>query len=186
MKNNSSCFWNNLLLVCGVLGSCTILAAQTNNNTPVRIGIYDSRALAYVWFGSPARQRALQEQMQAARAAQAAGDTNRFRLLGDQLRELQAEVHREVFSTAPATGALAELKDRLPAIEKQAGVVTLISKWDEPARQRFPHAEVVELTRELVQEFQPTEKQLKVIDGLEKQKPLPLEKCEELIRQNKI
>lgn len=185
MKNHPSQLWKNLLLVCGVFGAATLPEAQTNPAS-IRLGIYDSRAVAYVWFNSPAQQQALQTRIQQARAAQAAGNTNEFQQLQSQLQQLQAEMHREVFSTAPATGALATLKDRLPEIQKQAGVVAIISKWDDAARQRFPQAEPVDLTRELVQEFQPTEKQSKVVASLEKQKPLPPEKCEELIRQNKI
>jgi hypothetical protein len=44
----------------------------------------------------------------------------------------------------------------------------------------------VDVTGELVREFKPTEEQLKVIADIQKQKPLSLEKCDELIRKGKI
>jgi hypothetical protein len=54
------------------------------------------------------------------------------------------------------------------------------------ALKRFPNAEKVDVTDQLVRAFHPNEKQLKMIEGLEKGKPLPLDQCNELIREHKI
>jgi len=162
------------------------LPAQETNAAPQRIGVYDSRAVAYAWFWSDAFQRRLQEQMRTARAAKAAGQTNRWQELGTALRQRQEEMHREVFSTAPAAGALADLGGRIPGIEKQAGVTALVSKWDAAALQKYPGAEPVDVTDRLVREFKPAEKQQQVIREILKQKPLPLEECNELIRKGEI
>jgi hypothetical protein len=82
--------------------------------------------------------------------------------------------------------ALAAIKDRIPEIEKQAGVTALVSKWDEPMLKQYRDAEKVDVTDRLVRGFNPTEKQLKVIADLQKKKPLSLEKCDELIRKGEI
>ena len=156
------------------------------NAAPVRIGVYDSRAVAFAWFSSAPVQHQLQEQMAAARAAQQAGDTARFQELAAALRQTQDRIHRQGFSTAPVDDALAAIKDRIPEIEKQADVSALISKWDEAKLKKHPQAEQVDVTGQLVREFKPTEKQLKVIADLQKQKPLSLEKCDELIRKGEI
>lgn len=156
------------------------------NLVPARIGVYDSRAVAYACFWSESYQVKLKEQMAAARAAKQAGDTARFKELGAILRQTQDQVHRQVFSTAPADDALAALEGQIPEIEKQAGVTVLISKWDEPALQQYPGAEKVDVTGPLVRAFKPGEKQLKVIADLQKKKPLPLDKCNELIRKGEI
>jgi hypothetical protein len=103
------------------------------NSTPVRIGVYDSRAVAYAHFWSGPYQSKLKEQMAAARAAKQAGDTARFKKLDATLRQTQDQLHRQVFSTAPADDALAALKGQIPEIEKQAGVTALVSRWDEQA-----------------------------------------------------
>jgi hypothetical protein len=160
---------------------------SATNAAPVRVGIYDSRAVAYAWFWSAPVQQRLQEQMAAARAAKQAGDTARFKELDAALRQLQDEMHREVFSTAPADGALAAIKKRIPEIEKQAGVTVFVSKWDQPALKQYPDAEKVDVTGRLVREFiQPTGQQQKVISEMQRQKPLPLEECNELIRKGEI
>jgi hypothetical protein len=146
------------------------LQAQTNA-APVRIGTYDSRAVAYAWFCSSNQMRQLHEQIKEAKAAKACGDTQRYHQLRSQLPRLQKQIMREVFGTAPAVEALAEIKDDLPEIQEAAGVNALVSKWDNAALKKYPGAERVDVTDRLVQEFKPTEKQLKMILEIEKSKP---------------
>ena len=180
-------------ILCG-LGCCwfgggTVARAgdgEVTHSTPVRIGVYDSRAVALAWFWSAPVQQRLQDQMAAARASKQAGDTARFKELAAALRAEQDRIHRQGFSTAPVDDALAALKDRIPEIEKQAGVSMLVSKWDEAALKKYPNAEQVDVTGQLVRGFKPTEKQLKMITDLQKKKPLSLEQCDELIRKGEI
>jgi len=161
-------------------------AAETNTLAP-RIGIYDSRAVAYAWFWSAKHQTWLNQLLQTAHAAKAAGDTNRFHELDAMLGGHQAEMHREVFSAAPPDEALAEIKDRLPAIEKTTGVTALVSKWDDPALKKYPDAEQVDVTDTLVCEFiTPSLQQQKVLSEMKSVTPLPLDKCNELIRKDEI
>jgi hypothetical protein len=161
------------------------LPAETNT-VPVRIGIYDGRVVAFAWFWSGAHQQELKQQIQNARAAKAAGDTQHFQELSAKLKEMQDEGHREVFSTAPPVEALAELANRLPEIQKDAGVTALASKWDEAALKNYPGAERVDVTDRLAQEFKPTGKVLKIISSIKESQPIPLDECNELIRKDKI
>jgi len=167
------------------LCAANLQAAETNA-TPARIGIYDSRAVAFAWFWSGKHQKQLNELMQTAHTAESAGDTNRFEKFAASLREQQDQIHREGFSTAPPTEALAELKERLPEIQQAAGVSEFVSKWDEVSLKQFKSAEQIDVTDSLVREFKPTKKSLKTISELEKSKPLPLDECNELIRKGKI
>jgi len=162
------------------------LRAAETNDAPARIGIYDSRAVAFAWFWSGKHQTQLKELMQSARDAKTAGDTNRFEEFAARLRLHQDEMHREVFSTAPPAGALDELKERLPEIRQAAGVTALVSKWDDAALKKYPGAEKVDVTDRLVREFNAPEKQLQMIPEIEKHAPLPLDKCNELIRKDEI
>jgi hypothetical protein len=183
----------NILLSIGAasfiaaLCAADLQAAETNTNTTAtRIGIYDSRAVAFAWFWSGEHQTQLNELMQSARAAKAAGDTNRFEKFAATLREQQDQIHREGFSTAPPTEALADLKERLPKMQQAAGVSGFVSKWDEVSLKQFKGAEQIDVTDSLVREFKPTEKSLKTISELEKSKPLPLEECNKLILKGEI
>jgi hypothetical protein len=180
-------------VLCG-LGCCwfgggTVATAGdgvVTRSTPVRIGVYDSRAVALAWFWSAPVQHQLQDQMAAARAAKQAGDTTRYKELAATLRAEQDRIHRQGFSTAPVDDALAVIKDQIPKIEKQANVSALVSKWDEPRLKQYRDAEKVDVTDRLVREFKPTQKQLQMIANIQKQKPLSLEKCDELIRKGEI
>jgi hypothetical protein len=185
MKNICPSTLTSAVAFVAALCATNLQAAETNA-VPTRIGIYDSRAVAFAWFWSDKHQSQLNEQMRAARAAKTAGDTNRFHELDATLRQHQDELHREVFSTAPPTGALAEIEARLPEIQKAAGVSAIVSKWDDAALARFPQAERVDVTGRLMHEFNPAEKQLKMIPEIEKNMPLPLEQCNELIRKGEI
>jgi len=181
----------NILLSIGAsafiaaLCAANLQAAETNT-TPARIGTYDSRVVAFAWFWGDKHQGQLKELMQSARSAKTAGDTNHFKEFAARLRQHQDDMHREVFSIAPATNALAELEARLPEIQKAAGVSALVSKWDDAALKKYADAEKVDVTDRLVREFNPPEKQLKMIPEFEKHAPLPLKECDELIRKDEI
>jgi len=181
----------NILLSIGAssfiaaLCAANLQAAETNS-APARIGTYDSRAVAFAWFWSDKQQGQLNGLMQKARDAKSAGDTNHFKEFAAALQQHQDDLHREVFSTAPATNAMAALKERLPEIQKEAGVSALVSKWDDAALKKYADAEKVDVTDQIVREFNPPEKQLKMIPEIEKHAPLPLEQCDELIRKGEI
>ena len=180
------------LLVAGtwMASGCWIAAAadgQATNPAPARIGVYDSRAVAYAHFWSPANQRELRKLMDTAQAAKQAGDTNKFQEISAQLQAQQAESHRQVFSSAPADEAMTAISARLPEIQKEAGVTELVSKWDESKLKGYPEKQQVDLTDKLVRELvQPTEQQAKILESMRKQKPLPLKDVDELIRKDQI
>ena len=186
MKTN---LYSTMTIAAALLsGPCaTNLRAAETNTTTLRIGIYDSRAVAYAWFWSARHQDQLHRLIQAARDARAVGDTNRFRELAAKLQAHQAEMHREVFSTAPVTNSLAEIKERLPEIQKTAGITALVSKWDDMALKKYSNAEKTDMTDILVREFiTPTSEQQKVLSEMNTVTPLPLDQCNELIRKGEI
>jgi len=161
-------------------------AAETNT-VAGRVGVYDSRAVTYAWFVSDAQMAELKKQVAAAKAAQASGDDAKFHEYSASLKAKQDQIHRELFSTAPAAEALAALQAKLPEIERAAGVSALVSKWDEASLNLYPAAVKVDVTDELVRALcQPTDKQLKTIESIEKAAPVPLEKCNELIQKGEI
>lgn len=175
------------LIGCLSFPSFSSAIAADFTNAPGAIGIYDSRAVAFAHFWSSDCQKKLHEQMAAAQAAKNTGDTAKFKEYATPMRTFQDQMHREVFSTAPADEAMAAIKDRIPEIEKQAGVAALISKWDEKALQKYPDARRVDVTDQLVHRFmEPTAKQAETISSIVKSKPIPLDECNELIRKGEI
>lgn len=171
------------ILIAGVM-SVGGWAAETNITG--RIGVYDSRALAYAEFWTPAHQARITGLVKAAKAAKAAGETERVKKLEVELKAEQEKNHLQVFSTAPVDEVLAGMKERVAAVQKEANVSRLVSKWDEPTLQELKRADKVDVTDLLLREFTLNEKQQKVVADIRKQKPLPLKKAQELMRKGEL
>lgn len=163
-----------------------IVPAAETNGASERVGIYDSRIVAYANFMTEAHQKHLNELIQTARSAKSAGETNRYHELAAQLNRIQETNHFQVFSTAPVDDALAELQDRVAAVKSETGVTKLISKWDDKALAPYPPANRVEVTDALIRDIKLTDQQKKVIESIRKQKPIALEKAMELQRKGQL
>ena len=153
---------------------------------PERIGIYDSRAIAYAHFWSDSHQRQLTALAKDARQARSSGDTNRFAELQAELKGEQERNHLQVFSTAPVDEVLAGMSNHLALVQRETSVTRLVSKWDEPALKQVPRATRIDVTDRLLDNFKLTEKQMKVVADLRKKPPLPLEKARQLVREGKL
>jgi hypothetical protein len=162
-----------------ILSASALRGAETNA-APERIGTYDSRVVAYAYFCSQTHLRRLRATIKEAAAAKAAGKMERFNQLDADLKNLQRQTHLQVFSTASVTNIFAEIKDRLPAVKKNARVSLLISMWDGPALRQHPGAQRVDVTDALAALFKPGEKQRKVIASIKRHQPIPLEKAERM------
>jgi hypothetical protein len=166
--------WGILLAI--TAGVCTrVFAAEPAPGAPDKIGVYDSRAVAYAHFWSPAASEARNAAVAAARAAKAAGDTAAFEAGSKAMEALQKRMHEQVFSSAPATEAMAAIAPRLPALQRELGVARFVSKWDTKALKKVPEASRVDVTDSLVRAFiTPTEKQQKVLDSMKTKEPISL------------
>lgn len=143
-----------------------------------RVGVYDSRAVAYAYFWTDAQQEKRKAAFAEAEAAKKKGDRKKLDELKAAMQEGQRQAHRRVFSTAPVDDVLQAIKDRLPEIRKQAGVSELASKWDEKKLKSYAASQQVDVTDLLVREFKPTEKHSKVIESIKKAKPISLEQAD--------
>ncbi len=180
-----------LSLIVPIAFSCiappyTVATDATLTAKSERIGVYDSRVLAYAHFWSEAEQSDQNKIVAAAKEAKAKGDTNRLSELKAVMKKRQEKNHLQVFSTAPVDDVLATIKDRVELVQKQAGVSRLISKWDEAGLKPFKSAEKVDVTAPLLGAFRLDEKQLKVVSDIEKHDPLPLAKAKQMLREGKL
>lgn len=139
-----------------------------------RVGVYDSRLVAYACFMEPENQAALRARMAEGRAAKEHGDTARYEELEKQIAAEQRTLHLQVFSTAPAPDALAKLADRAAAVKREAGVSRLVSKWDDDALRGVPEAGRVDVTDLLVRDCPLSEAQRKTMQEIAAKEPLPL------------
>lgn len=157
------------------------VASQTN-----RIGVYDSRVIAYAHFWSEGYQQKIKDLAKSAKEAKASGDMVRFRDMEAELKNEQDQNHLRVFSTAPVDSILALMQNRVDEVQRTKRVDRLVSKWDAPTLTQFKQAEQIDVTDALLRDFRLNEKQMKVIADIRKQKPLALDKAQELLRKGKL
>ena len=160
------------VLVMGVFAVSTA-PAQSQPNA-LRIGVYDSRAIAIAYGGSADFQRVLQSAHKEYDAAKQAKNDGQMQAVKDRMKLQQRRLHEEGFSTGSVAPIMATLKDVLPEVARQADVQLIVSKWE--LNEQSPDVTVVDVTDQLVALFHPSEKVLKWVKSIEAQPPLPIEK----------
>lgn len=157
----------------------TVEARQSQKKTSgskVRVGTFDSRAVAMAYFATEAFKRQLSGLHAEHEKAKAAGDEKRVKELEAEGPALQELMHKQGFSTWPVDNILETIKEKIPAIAKQGNVDVIICKWD-MVYQR-PGIELVDITDLMVQPFNPDEDTLKTIKDVQKHAPVSIEDLE--------
>lgn len=154
-------------------------AEQLEQNTigaKVRVGTFDSRAVAIAYGRSNAHRRHIEELTAEYEKAKATGDEKRVKELEAEGPAQQELLHKQGFSTWPVDNILEKIKGEMPEIAKHAGVDVIVCKWD-IVYQR-PGIEFIDITDVLVRQFDPDEETLKILRELQKQDPVPIEEFE--------
>jgi hypothetical protein len=132
------------VVLCLMTGAAASAQAPTSK---LRIGVYDSRAVAIAYANSTE----FQEMVKAARAdyqkAQAAKDEKRMKEIDNRMNLQQRWLHEQGFSTASVAGIVAKVKGALPGVAKKAGVQAIVSKWE--LTYQDPGVALVDVTEDL-------------------------------------
>ena len=140
----------------------------------VRLGVYDSRAVAVAYVHSNWLEREMKAKMAEMKKAKTEGDTKKIEKLEEWGKAHQAKIHRQGFSTAPVDDILEHIKDSLPGIIADANVVELVSKWDKKTLNSYRQAKLVDVTDKITALFKPNKKGLDAIEQMKEEKPIPL------------
>jgi hypothetical protein len=136
----------------------------------LRVGVYDSRAVAIAAVrGGVAADKVRQLHQQLAEA-EAAGDEKLAAQIKKRGEALQTVRHLQAFSNAPVDDILIDLKDRLPALAADAQVDLIVARVDFAAE----GVEVVDLTDRLVAEFKPDRQTTQILASMHGKKPLEM------------
>lgn len=164
------------LVLCGVLlPACTGSQASTVSSesqaSPVRIGTYESRAVAVAYGRSSQLAQRMKQLHQEHEAAQQAGNAKLAEQLEAQGRQMQLRMHLQAFSNAPVDDVLNAVREELPKVAQATNVVAIASTPD----YHDSSVVLVDVTDELVQLFNPDKQTLKVVKELRKSTPLAIE-----------
>ena len=154
--------------------SCGGPLAAAQDAKPLRIGVFDSRAVALAYGNSDEFRRIVHGMRADYDTAKAAKDDSRAQELETEGQWSQVRLHQQTFSTAPVGGILAKVRDKLPAIAAQAGVSLIVSKWE--VQFQTTAVETVDVTQPIVKLFNPSDRVLAWIAQMKTQDPIPFEK----------
>ena len=163
-----------LALGCGTVGWTTAAekgSAETAEKAKLRVGTFDSRAVAIAYFNSEMRQKHTRQLMDEYEKAKATKDQEKITQLEALRHSNEVRVHQQGFGTASVANILTEIKEQLPGIAQEAGVDVLVSKWD--LAYQSPSAELVDVTDLLIKPFHPNERVLGWIKDLKQHPPVP-------------
>lgn len=160
------------LTALGVLaGGAASAQVQTSK---LRVGVYDSRAVAVAWANSTEFQATLKPIEAEHQKAKAADNEKRCKEIEAQMKARQHRAHEQAFSTGSVAPIMKIVKARLPEVAKQADVQLIVSKWE--LNYQAADAELVDVTDKLVALFHVSERGLKWCCEVQQKPPLPLEK----------
>jgi len=161
--------------------------AQSNK---VRIGVYDSRAIAVAYGASDLRNTqgdVLDQDIKKAQEERAKAKTThgaaREKELKAKLLDLRQRRAQQAFGFAPVDDIIEVIKDRLPEIQRQTKVETFVSKWDEKELSKYKSAELVDVTLPLVAEFNPSKKTLQSVWAVQQEKPISAGKIKTAVKK---
>jgi hypothetical protein len=161
---------SSCLVLCLLAGTTTSAQSQTNK---LRIGVYDSRAVAMAYANSTE----FQETLTAARAdyekAKTAKDEKRLKEIESRMQLQQRRLHEQGFSTGSVAGIMATVKGALPGVATKARVQAIVSKWE--LNYQGPDVELVDVTEDLAVLFHASDKKDGKWRGILKHAPVPME-----------
>lgn len=170
------------IIVCAALVliafACVFAASAQKTTKPVRVGVFDSRAVAVAFAASLYNKKELNGKIAERDTAKAAGDTKKADELERWGKERQAMMHRQGYGTASVRNLLEYIKSDLPKIAKEAGVDVIVSKWDIVFKGEA--VEFMDVTDSIAKPFNPDAKTLKQIEDIKKVKPLTEEEVANL------
>lgn len=137
---------------------------------PVRVGVYDSRALAVAFAHSASFRQAMQDLIQRHDQAKAKGDAMLAQALEAEGKERQDRLHRQGLGTGSVEDILKLIHTDLPQVAERMQVDLLVSKWD--VTWQRPGVALIDVTAAMVEPFHPDERALAIIADLRERPPL--------------
>lgn len=138
-------------------------------NKKIRVGVFDSRAIAVAYYRSTEFNNIMKELHAEHKKAKSAGDdklASNYEARGKALNDL---AHQQGFGTGSVDSILKKVKDQLPIIARANNVQVMVSQWN--LAYQAQDAKFVDVTDELVKLFHPDEATLKVIEDVRKKTP---------------
>ena len=151
--------------------SSTISPQQVNEK--IRIGIFDSRCVALVYGRSGLFLTYMENLRKELDNAKQEENGERVKELESILPTNQLIIKQQVFSTGSIKNIIEKIEDKITEIAVDNNLSFIISKWEIVYDdQSF---ELVDITDQLVELFNPDEQTLKILENVKSTEPAPIE-----------
>ena len=158
----------------------SMVFAVFGGNDPVKVGTYDSRAIAVAYAASSFCRDYLRVLNSQYKAAKESGDKKGILRAEMKAKAHQKQLHMQGFSTAPVDDLLLHIKKELPEIRKKAAVDVIVSKWDKKSLDKYKNAEKKDITMLLVMAYKPKPRTIKIVKQIQTRKPITLKQAENI------
>jgi hypothetical protein len=149
-------------------------ARQAEATKRVRVGVFDSRAVAIAYAPCDIHSAHIRDLKARHEEAKESGNQKKIKQIEREAQAGQALLHRQGFSTGSVGNIMKHVKGRLAAVAQEANVDVIVSKWE--MFYAGPSVELVDITPQIVELFDPSERTLKFVEQLNDHEPLPIEK----------
>lgn len=162
------------IAVVAALAACLALAevSQTsaNSSTPskIRIGVYDTRAIAIAWAASG--YNPVKEKIADLRTARAAGDQRKVKELEAWGPAHQRLLHFQGFGRVPVADLLLPVRTEIARLAREKGLAAITMECDHVAT----NVELVDITDALVELYKPSDRTRQTVRSMRNVKPLGL------------
>ena len=164
------------LVVAATMAAGGDSSSKQKKPTPVRVGVYDSRAVAVAFVASGLFEKELQQWNQEKKEAKQEGNIKAAEKIDAKMLLRQKLVHHQGFGTTSVENILQHIHDQLPDIANKAGVDVIVSKW--AIAYQADQVEFVDVTDLMIEPFKPSERTKAIIRDLRTKKPVDWEVIE--------
>lgn len=173
MKTKHQILISVIIMLSGLLQPATNSVFGQMTKAVMKIGTYDSRVVTFAWSRSDYFKEQMTRINRQSDSAQNAHDTARIKELSVKAMSFQHLLHLSVFSNGSVGFVMSSIKDKLPDLAKTYGVSVIVSKWE--CYYCDPSVEIVDLTTQVAQLFQPKENIDKMSREISARQPIPLD-----------
>lgn len=151
-----------------------VVGGQATDTPALRVGVFDSRAVALAYGRSKEFIEWVDEQYARGKKLEAEGKKAELVALEREMKARQARMHRQVFGNSRIDDILEKVAPSLPQVAQGANVSVIVVA----EVYHRPDVEIVDVTEPLVALFEPDEKTRKMIEDLRKHPPVSEEEAE--------
>jgi hypothetical protein len=139
----------------------------------IKIGTYDSRVITLAYSRSDTFNIRLSDMQKQSQADFQGNDSTKKVQAAYRMITFQFLLHQQVFCTGTTSAIIAIVKDKLPQVAKDAGVSSIVSKWE--LSYNDPSVEIVDLTMPISRLFNPKGDFENMAKEITVQNPVPIE-----------